>query len=339
MPDNTLSTLDNIKTKVRRLTRSPSVSQLSDAVLESYINTFVLYDFPENLKLFSLLTTLSFYTKPYVDRYSTNTADQNDPLYNFKNQYTSVHKPVYIAGNQVLMSTSREQFYGLYPIVNSLRRVGTGTGALTAFAGVLPNFGMPVPIIRGSVLFSAVDVNYNALSVVDNPIDNSAVGNLVVPNSPAVVGAINYVTGLFGFVFPVAPLLDSHVNCQAVPFTPSRPQAILYYQDEFYVRPVPDQPYRITLECYTRPTELLAGATMPELSEWWQYISYGAAKKIFEDRLDTESINSIMPEYKNQERLVLRRSITIASNERVATIYTEQVGIGAGVNGFVSSNV
>ena len=38
------STLQTIRTKVRRLTRTPSTAQLSDDDLDQYINTFVVYD-------------------------------------------------------------------------------------------------------------------------------------------------------------------------------------------------------------------------------------------------------------------------------------------------------
>ena len=78
---------------------------------------------------------------------------------------------------------------------------------------------------------------------------------------------------------------------------------------------------------------------MPQLSQWWQYIAYGAAKKIFEDRMDTDSLQMIMPEYKNQERLVERRTIVNAASERTATIFTEQVDISSGLSGWGGNNV
>src|SRR5580765_2325949 len=95
------STLAAIQQKVRRLTRSPSLQQLSDADLNQYINTFILYDFPEHLRLFSLRTTLTFYTQPFIDVYETNTIDPTNPLYNFKNKYLTVHPTIYVAGRPV----------------------------------------------------------------------------------------------------------------------------------------------------------------------------------------------------------------------------------------------
>src|SRR5277367_1825186 len=101
------SSLQAIQTKVRRLTRSPSVNQLSDGDLNQYINTFVLYDFPEHLRLFNLRTTFTFYTQPFVDAYPTNLSPISNaeviyPLQNFDNLYLTIHPPIYIAGYQAL---------------------------------------------------------------------------------------------------------------------------------------------------------------------------------------------------------------------------------------------
>ena len=69
------STLAAIRTKIRRLTHSPSAALITDAQIDEYVNTFVLYDFPETLRLFSLRKTLTFYTEPNEDVYETNTVD------------------------------------------------------------------------------------------------------------------------------------------------------------------------------------------------------------------------------------------------------------------------
>ena len=73
--------------------------------------------------------------------------------------------------------------------------------------------------------------------------------------------------------------------------------AVLFYDDAFIFRPVPDQPYRAQVQVYIQPTQLLEEGS-PQLYEWWQYIAYGAAKKIFEDRTDFESVQTLMPEFK-----------------------------------------
>jgi hypothetical protein len=329
------SSLTAIEQKVRRLTRSPSESQLSTAELDNYIDTFVLYDFPAHLRLFNLREQFTFYTAPYVDTYTTTTLTANDPLYNFKNKYISVHDPVYVAGYPAFYSQSRTQFFGMYPIVNSIQSIGTtGDGSTRSFSGTLPN----VPMLRNNVLFDSIDSTTNALALVDTPISNT-IGNLSIPNmAPTSTTAqdlsnyVNYVTGEFVITFNTAPGAGQAINCQNVPYVAALPQSLLFFDDTFTLRPVPDQTYRVNFEVYARPTALLITG-QPQLEEWWQYIAYGAAKKIFEDRMDTDSVAQIMPEFKQQELLVLRRTLVQQTNVRTATIYTEQAG-NDGSNGF-----
>jgi hypothetical protein len=338
------SDLDTIRTKVRRLTRSPSTSQLSTTDIDQYINTFLIFDLPQQLRLFDLRTTITFYTKPFIDVYDTNTTDPTDPLYDFKNKYVSIHQPVYIAGYQQFYTQSREQFFGIYPQVNSIASIGiSGDGIQTAFSGFIPFGQPPAPmnpllgthILQNNVLFSSVDINGNGLALHDVPA-SSTIGTLV---GDAGIGPnfINYITGQFSFVFSNPPAAGIAINSQTIPYQPALPQAVLFYEDKFTIRPVPDQPYRVNLEAYVIPTVLLANNQAPEIQQWWQYIAYGAAKKVFEDRMDTDSIQQIMPEFKTQERLIIRKTIMENTNERASTIYTEQVsGLTSGGFGWGS---
>ncbi len=339
IPDNQYSTLAQIQQKVRRLTRTPSVNQLSDADLNSYINTFVLYDFPEHLRLFNLKSTFTFFTQPYVDTYSTNTTDPLNPLYNFTNKYTTVHEPVYVAGFQASFSESQSQFYGMYPKLNSIASIGTtGNGATTTFTGAVNAAqantsgisGQTVCLLQNQVLFSSIDINNNGLALIDYPI-SSTVGALGLPGEPQLslpspYGQINYLTGAFALNFPTAPGAGQPINSQTVPQNPARPNSMLFFDGSFILRPIPDQPYRVQFDVFVRPAELLSTSQAPELSEWWQYIAYGASKKIFEDRMDMESVQQIMPEFTKQQALINRRTIVQQTSQRTSTIYTQNLG-------------
>jgi len=354
-PGNTLAT---IQTKVRRLTRTPSTSQLSDDDLNQYINTFVVYDFPEHLRMFNLRTTFEFITNPYQDVYPTDQASfvgvTTNPLYDFQNTHISVHPPFYIAGYQTFYTQSREQFFGIYPNVNTIQSIGTaGDGITTQFTGVIPilsqsfNSGIGgAVLLQNQVLFSSVDINNNGLALQDVPLTNPSTGNPTVQGNLYVPGSlpttpplttdfdpnnnINYVTGQFTITFPTAPAQAAAINSQTVPSVTTRPQGILYYDNKFTIRPAPDQPYTVNFETYVRPSYLMQTNQSPQLQEWWQYIAYGAAKKILEDRMDLDTVALIMPEFKKQEALCLRRTIVQYTNERVATIYTEQTSFGPG---------
>lgn len=364
------STLAAIEQKVRRLTRSPSTAQLTVDDLENYINTFVVYDFPEHLRTFQNRTSFTFYTQPYQDVYKTDASwPITAQLYNFENQYISVHNPVYIAGFQSWYSQNREQLFGVYPLTRSIQKLATigdgGTVNFTGFISSLNNAISPLNqtgqvstgLLQNNVLFESIDTDGNGVSLIDSPIVdattgfNTIYGLMYSPNNPPVTlpltlttpyltnpsfpstNFINYATGEFNITFPQAPGAGNIINSQTVPQVVSLPQALMYHNNQFTVRPVPDQVYPVNIEVFQRPTFLMNASQSPQLEELWQYISYGAAKKIFEDRMDLESVQMIMPEFKKQEALCLRRTIVQNTNERTATIYTEQTGTGAGAYG------
>ena len=381
------STLQAIKNKVRRITRRLSEAQLTDAQLTQYINTYVLYDFPETLRLFNLKTTFSFYTLPFVDTYSTtNSAFPNNPLYNFTNKYITTDTPVYIAGYSAMFSQSREQFYGIYPIVNNISSIGlTGNGTQTSFTGVINSQQANVPanstqiisLLQNEVLFSSVDSNGNGLAMQDTPILDATTGSPTIygmlynalttntypynvnptiglPLNPngiqplyllapytnsslfPTTNYINYVTGEFFVTFPTPPAPGVPIDSRTVPTNPTLPLALLFFDGKFIVRPVPDQPYRIDMEVFVQPAELLQNNQNPELNEWWQLIAWNASKKIFEDNNDFDDVQRIMPALKEQERLVLRRTLVQQTTQRASTIYSEQTSMNGGFNGWGS---
>jgi len=336
------STLGAIRLKVRRLTRSPSTAQLSDSDLDQYINTFILYDFPEHLRLFSLRTLLTFYTQPGVDVYSTNYIDPLDPLYNFKNKYIAVHPPVFISGVQSFFTQYRDVFYGQWPQTNAVVNTLINGNGGTSFSGIINTFppaGTPVSvnsgrILQNSVVFTALTTGNVAMVLVDYPLSyatpaSNIIGALGLPNQPQVLpspyGQINYVTGAFTLNFPFATLsgITNPIYAEYIPYIPGKPLSVLYYDNEFTIRPVPDKSYPVQIEVDIRPTEMLDAGAPPQIEQWWQYIAYGCAKKIFEDRMDMDSVQMIMPEFNKQMNLVNRTSIVQQSNERTVTIYTQ----------------
>jgi hypothetical protein len=317
------ATLNAIRTKVRRLTRSPSTAQLSDAQLDEYVNTFILYDFPEHLRLFSLRTLLTFYTQPYVDSYTTNTTVVTDPLYNFKNKYIAVHPPVFIAGVQSFYTQQRDVFYGYYPQTNTIAdTLLRGNGGVGPFNGTVTAH----PMLQSNVMFTCLDAAGAAMILVDYPVSNTT-GALGIPGQPQTLpspyGQVDYTTGVFTAIFPAATQVAAPIYVENIAYQPSKPMSILYYDNTFTIRPVPDKAYPVQVEVDIRPTELLAVGDIPQIEQWWQYIAYGTSKKIFEDRMDMDSVQMLMPEFKQQERLCLRTTLTQQANERTVTIYTQ----------------
>jgi hypothetical protein len=344
IPDNQLSTYAEIERKIRLVTRSMSENVLSSADIQKEVNRVLLYDMSEELKLFNLLTTFTFYTQPLVDTYENNTTDVNDPFYNFLNKYNTVNPPCYAGGYQLMWSQSLDQFYGLWPKFTTIMQVGAGDGVNLVFVGNInagnsnnppvQNTGAQATVLKGEVLFDSIDVTGNAVTLIDYP-QTPLIGTLGDVGNTTVNGTINYSTGDFQLVFNTAPAAGQPVNCQFVLLQPARPQSILFYDGKFTLRPVPDQAYKIEMEAYKRPLELLLSSEQPELSEWWEYIAYLASKKILENRNDYESIAQIMPALDNQRKLINRRTVQqLTKSQRAPSIYSDQLGLGTSGNGF-----
>lgn len=316
----TNSNLSAIETLVRQITRSPSTAQLTQAELRQAINSAVLYEFPETLRLFNLRKNFTFYTQPGVAEYSTNISDPTNPLYDFTNRYLTIHPPVYVAGIQIMYTQSQQQFFSYWPENQYITTLTIGDGLTTTFTGTIPSF----PVLQNEVNFTSIDSNGNGLVLADYPVSN-VLGALGVPNTPQTLpspfGQINYLTGQYTITFATAPAAGVPIKCQAWPYRPAIPTIMLFFDAKFQFRPVPDQVYRVQMEVYAQPAQLIADNQVPELSEWYEYIAYLASRKIFERRNDYESIVQITPSLNRYERLSLRRTLVQQSNERASTIY------------------
>lgn len=330
------SNLQQIFTLVRQLTRSPSPQELTDQQITDAVNTFVLYDLPEQLRLFNFRETFTFYTEPNVDTYSTVNAPTTSPLFDFKNRYITIHPPIYVAGYEAMYTQNRAEFFNIWPQIRFIQSIGTtGDGGTVLFTGTLSN----TPLLQNYVLFNSINSNNEGMGLKDVPSDPfDGTGLLYTVDTNVLSGTINYLTGAFTITFPQAPAAGAQINCQAFAYNPSRPTGMLYFDDQFTLRPVPDQVYAVQMEVYVQPTALLDATTEPALKQMWQYIAYGAAKKVFEQRMDLDSVQMIMPEFKQQERFVLRRTIVEQVNERTSTIYTQINNLRYGWNGWNYGN-
>lgn len=317
------STLSAIRIKIRRLTQNPSVSNITDDEIDEYVNTFILYDMPNSLRLFSNTVDFKFITQPYIGEYAANTINVDDPLYDFPNKYTSFYGPAYCSGNNLLMTLDKQAFTCAYPLNKTISQLTTGNGITTVYNGTFASY----PVLQKSVLITSIDANNTGIALIDVPTYDpflgymTTQGTLVEANTSTPAGTIDYVTGDYNIAFPIAPAAGQIIYSQTYPYVPSRPVSLFYYDDTFFVRPIPDQPYEIVLQADILPTQLLVSGDNPDLKFWWQYIAYGAAKKILEDRVDLDGVALIMPEFKQQELFVQRRSINQKSREKVKTIF------------------
>lgn len=310
-----LSTLLQIKKKVRRLTASPSTNQLSESDLEEYIDTFLENDFPSSLKTWNLHDTLDFYTVPNEDRYTFDT-----------DLYHAVLPPLYVDGYQCVYSQSRDQFFNIYPTVNTQQTGSTGTGIAGPYAFTIS----ALPIVKRSFTLSVLDdssINQIVYDVPQALVNN--VGDLIDSSDNTTVrGTVNYVTGAVSVTWPNTVSSPNSMTAKYQTSALSRPNAALFFNNYFTLRPIPDKVYRVSVEVYKKPTQLLSAGShdssnTPDINQWWQYIAFGAAIKVLQDRQDVESIQNLMPFFQEQENLVLYRTATQQAPDRTATIYSD----------------
>ena len=330
-----------IVTLARQISRKVSTNEVSDADFVEAINTFVLYDFPELLRLVSYRQAFSFYTTPNVGEYSTITQNTNDPMYNFKNVIISSSDPVYIAGYSVKMTKNRGEFFNSWPQLQQRVQIDTGAGAAN-FTGTLT----AIPVTARAVLFSSIDDVGVGEQLIDVPRVSVLAGregternrgNLydprgVVPTAPTsiVIGNnINYVTGAYDITFSNAPDTGQAIYAQTIPYVASRPTSMLFFNNTFKLRPIPDGSYEVKIESYVRPTELDLGSQDPDLEQYWQFIAYGGAIKILQRQADFDTIAQLQPEFERQMLMVGRKTLVEMDNERARTIFNRQTSLSA----------
>lgn len=338
--------LTTIRTKIRRITGRPSTSQISDAEIDQYINTFYLWDMSEHIKLESLRYNYQFTTQANVPVYDLPT-----------DTYLTAMPPVFIAGYQTYMTQSRQNFFRNNSEIQFLQQqIYTGNGTGAAYTG---QFLTNVPIIQGfkpnppgafssslTIDIPAKFLNWNIVvsaEGVPDPISgifpsltlvDDGQGNLFAPTDTSTLpansrGSINYITGALTInAFPsgftsIIPT-GNPINVQYTPYVASRPQSVMFFQDQIYVYPIPDQAYTVSFEAYKYPTALINSTDNPQLLEWWQLLSLGASLKIFEDNADFENYQKFRPIFDEYMRLCLRRTIVQQTSERTSTIYDEQ---------------
>jgi len=323
-----LGTLDDIRLKIRRLTGRTRFEDISNEDLDEYIDTFCTFDFPENLRLFSNTTQFEFITEANVSTYDMNSKDPAKPAYNeltvdfngapeaAVNVYYNLGPPFIVSGAHGLYIQSLHEFRPIASLSRNEFKINGNDEK--AYSFYLPH----VPVLQNTFAFGAIDETGSTVKVTDVPY-NREFGDLKIINNPnKTLGTINYLTGSVDVTFENNIPVQQSIDISYSAYKASRPTAMLFFQNQITLSPVPDKAYKIEINAFITPTKMLSSSEYPTLKQWWQYIAYGATKKIFEDSRDIESVSRIMPAFKEQENLVLNRHVVQQTNERTPTIYS-----------------
>lgn len=142
------------------------------------------------------------------------------------------------------------------------------------------------------------------------------------------VGTINYVTGVVTLNFALASVTPANgviFNLWVSQYTAGRPYTLLFWNNTFEVRPVPDNVYKVEVETYMTPVQFLEIGDNPILNQWWQYLAYGASMEIQRERNDFEGVEGLREGFMRQEALVLERQGVEEIGQRNATIFSSSM--------------
>lgn len=364
------STYTFIEKKVRRLTASASEAALSSGDIQQAVNLFYNNDFPYAIKIDQQRSVYKFLTIPNVDRYPvdvnnlqgfrspvyfegipSNFFKNRDQLFNLYPRYPTQFQPASGDG-----STTSFSFTLFGNNVNPFPQPNFGILSTQVVIGGVDTNGNPIRIIDdGGAVTNAYGIGANTTSGQLIFINQNQVGNnvyldssnaqqnaipplspLPVPSPPSPLtnqycGTVNYVTTQFTVNFPVAPAQGTMINVWAATYQVGRPYNLLFWNNEFTVRPVPDNVYLCEVEAYQTPSQFMNTNQNPTLNQWSQYIAYGASMEILRERQDMEGVANLSEGFKRQEALVLERQAVEEIQQPNITLFnTTQTGYGYG---------
>lgn len=345
------STVAAIRQKVRRLTASSSESALSTQIIDEAINTFYNQDFPYAIKLDQTRSVYEFFTQPYIDKYPL------DVNYN-----QAIRAPVYVDGIPGYFFKDRIDYFKMWPKFPTLYRPINGDGVTTVFNFTIqgPFLRGEVTLggtdVSGSGIAISDDGQGNLYLQTPNPVvsvpaygavyttpplpPTDPLVGLPIPgmknlntlnpglNSSTLLGTVNYVTGQFSFDTALGNVTFAAGNVPNLfvsQYQARRPYSLLFWNNEFTIRPIPKLVHKVTVESYLTPVQFMLSTDSPILNQWWQYLSYGAAMEILRERQDMEGVENLMEGFKRQEALVLERQGCEEIGQRNQTIMSGNI--------------
>jgi hypothetical protein len=324
--------------------------QLTNAQIIDYINSFYLYDLPAQFRSLKL-----------KDRYTFNTVRGID-IYPFDSEhYTTVEMPCYCMKRIIPLYQQpwgNEGFWGSSSNWQFQENITQGNGGVGPYTGTLQNapvvrsvnnnpmvetplsssqvfpLGNPVPFPQANIsrVQNILITANTSLGSTQNITDDGN-GNLIGSGT----GTINYETGAISVTFTNSVPSGQNIQVMYSPTVMSVPLSILFFQNQFTLRPVPDQGYTIELVAYRQPSQALLGSEdpntndltgVPELREWWELLAAGAAKKFFEDQSDQNSIQMMDKMLFERYAVAEARTYAQLGKQRIGTIYADQMNNG-----------
>ncbi len=349
----TVGNLQDIIEKIREVSASGNSNQVTTEKIIKYINSYYLYDLPNEFRNLKLKDVYTFNTIQNVDTYP----------FDF-DHWETVEAPAYCGKMPMVLFQDKASFYGYNWMSQQLQNFTIGDGTTGPYTFTVENYPITASInnnpiadteLSNTQIFPAgypptfIEPN---ISRIQNILisANTATSSLHVTDDGAgnligdciAGGTINYLTGVVaGLVFTQAVPAGNNVTIQYLQSVQGQPYVMLFFQNQFVVRPVPDQAYTIELTAYRRPSQALLGTTSlqspnlagrPEQLDWWELIVYGVAKKLYQDRLDDMGVQQMQKYYDEKLSECNTRTYAQLSKRQSITIFRDETRTQIGLN-------
>lgn len=330
--------LQDIIEKIREVSASGNSEQVTNEKIIKYINSYYLYDLPNEFRNLKIKDQYTFNTIQGVDTYP----------FDF-DHWSTVQAPAYCGKMQIAFFQDKSSFYGYNFNYQQNETFDSGDGTAGPYSGsvqsspivksVNNNPMVSTPQSNTSVFPAGYPPTFdeNNISRIQNILisANTATSSLHVSDDGAgnligdcvAGGTIDYQTGaISNLTFTSAVPSGNDINIQYIQLVQSQPFTILFFQNQFVLRPIPDQSYTIELVGYRQPSQALLGTSdvevpnldgRPEQFDWWEIIAFGVAKKLYQDRLDTDGVQMM--------DTFLQEAIQKANTRTYAQLGTRQI--------------
>lgn len=298
-------TVADVLQEVRTLIQFSNQSNMPDSTILKYLNRWWQISLPQGFTHFALKSEYSFLTVQGQSNYPF-------PIDLYLNE-TGI---IYCDALPMKFYQDPNAFANVYNTNRTNATAAYGDGTKGIYEGTLTN----VPLISGysdafGILHS--QVYFKTTAAIGTPITlyDNGVGGLEGDGT----GSINYATGAYTLLFDSDVLEGAPIYVNSTYYAQGRPFSVLFFQNTFTLRSVPDRPYLISCNTYLVPSYFTSVTQEIPIAQYFDIMARGTALRIATTLKDEYQVRFLKGMY--DESMVDVQNITTRQrgNQRPST--------------------
>lgn len=307
--------VQDVLLEARRWLQFCNQANLPDSTLLYYLNIEWTINVPQSFTHFGLKTINTFMTT------------KGQPVYPFPiGVELNFDGLVYCDGLPINLQQDPNQFQNVYGNMRSNYTPIYGNGTIGAYTCALQSFPMlpgytdALGLLHPNVILTTTSTTGTELEVYDN-----GIGSMIGNGS----GTVNYQTGVISNLIFSLPVLDgAPIYANNSYYAQGRPYAVLFYQNAFSFRPVPDRPYCIQYDCYAIPQPFTETTTTLPLPSYFTLLAQGTALQVAHMIGDQSQVLKIKSAYDQSKIYIQNITTRQRANLRPSTQFFNPSGYG-----------